>query len=119
MVHPIQLFGAAATLLGALNSPASAQPEPPANLPAVEVGVGVDAARMQGGLYLDGGTVLEPMVIAPNSVTNSSGSDSPSPQSLAPSLFVNSRQHEAHEPLMPRASRAPSRGALLQAHHSV
>ena len=42
-----------------LHSPAYAQPEP---LPPVEFGVGVDAARLRAGLYLDTRLVLEPMI---------------------------------------------------------
>ena len=60
MVRAIQRFGAAATIVCGLNSPALAQPEPP--LPPVEVGLGVDAAQMREGLYLDTSMVLEPMV---------------------------------------------------------
>jgi hypothetical protein len=62
MVRPIQLFGAAATIVCRLNSPAFAQPGQPAPRPPVEVGVGMDTAYMRAGLYLDEGMVLEPMV---------------------------------------------------------
>ena len=63
MVRPIKRFGAAATIVCGLNSPAHAQaPSRSPTLPPVEVGVGVDAARMRAGLYLDEGMVLEPMV---------------------------------------------------------
>jgi hypothetical protein len=59
MARPIQLFAVVATSLCGLHSPARAQPAP---LPPVELGFGVDTARMQAGLYLDTNMVLEPMV---------------------------------------------------------
>jgi hypothetical protein len=62
-VRPVQLFGAAAIVVGRLNSPALAQANSavPHQLPA-EVGVALDAARMREGLYLDTAMVLEPML---------------------------------------------------------
>src|SRR5688500_16640691 len=61
MTRLVQRFGARPILCG-LTSSALAQPEQPAPLPPVELGVGVDAALMREGLYLDTGMVLEPMV---------------------------------------------------------
>jgi hypothetical protein len=63
MGRPIRLFGAAAAIVCGLNPPAHAQAASRRHtVPPVEVGVGIDAAQMRAGLYLDGGLVLEPMV---------------------------------------------------------
>jgi hypothetical protein len=62
MVRPSRLLGSAAAIVCGLNSPALAQPAPLAPRPPVEVGVGVDTARLREGLYLDTEMVLEPMV---------------------------------------------------------